>query len=63
MNPDEIRVPGSCPHRPISNGWSQSASREAIGHSPYSWCGHCKAYIEHDAEWAAKFAARVEATS
>ena len=48
----EIRDAGSCWHRPISNGWSAS-----LRQSPYSWCGHCKAYVEHDDEWRTKFAA------
>lgn len=49
--------PGSCKHRPISNGWSQGGGLPA-----FSWCGYCKAYVEHDGQWIAKFTARGKST-
>lgn len=53
----DIRPSDSCKHRPISNGWSSRWSREHGQDPATTWCGYCKAYIEIDAEWAAKFAA------
>lgn len=53
----DIRPAGACKRRPISNGWSQRWNRETGHDLSHSWCGYCKAHIEHDAEWLAKFAA------
>ena len=51
------RPPGSCKHRPISNGWSSGWSAEHGPRPPASYCGYCEAVIQLDDEWLAKFAA------
>jgi hypothetical protein len=60
--PHDVRPAGSCKHRPTSNGWSAHSSRQPDGEmrviDSSAWCGHCCAYVEIDAKWQAKFAAR-----
>lgn len=46
---------GSCKHRPISNGWSAHLDLRTGASEASAWCGYCKAHIELDAEWIAKF--------
>ena len=51
MSVDEPRPAGSCKHRPISNGWSQHIDLKTGESRSESWCGYCKASVEHDGEW------------
>ena len=48
----DVLAPGSCPHRPISNGYScVGGDQRAL-----CWCGRCQSFAYMDEEWVRKYA-------